>query len=228
MKSKPIFLTIVAMSFAVFGALIVPAAHADEWNKKTITTFSEDVQVPGKVLPAGTYVFKLADISSSRDIVQIFNADETQLITTISAIPDYRATAPDEPVIAFDERPAGQPEAVKAWFYPGENYGLEFVYPNQPATQLAQASQQTVSSSGNEQIDSVVSNEVASEDAEPTAVPPIPASASADSQESQADAAGATPTVLPQTASSMPLVAIGGFLLLGAAFVTRRLSALPR
>jgi hypothetical protein len=56
-------LTLGVMLFAVF-----PTAHvkADEWNKKTIVTFDQDVEIPGWVLPAGTYVFKLLNSGSSR------------------------------------------------------------------------------------------------------------------------------------------------------------------
>jgi hypothetical protein len=81
------------------------------------------------VLPAGTYVFKILDSQSDRHIVQIFNADETQIYATILAIPNYRLKATDKTVVTFRERPAGEPEALRAWFYPGRNWGEEFVYP---------------------------------------------------------------------------------------------------
>jgi hypothetical protein len=116
-----------AISLALFGALLVPKVWADEWDKMTTVTFSGPVQVPGTVLPAGTYVFKLMDSSSNHNVVEIFN-DKTQLITTILAIPDYRMTTADKPIFSFEERPSGQPEALRAWFYPGDNYGEQFLY----------------------------------------------------------------------------------------------------
>jgi hypothetical protein len=116
-----------AISLALFGALLVPKVWADEWDKMTTVTFSGPVQVPGTVLPAGTYVFKLMDNSSNHNTVEIFN-DKTHLITTILAIPDYRTTTPEKPIFSFEERPSGQPEALKAWFYPGDNYGEQFLY----------------------------------------------------------------------------------------------------
>jgi hypothetical protein len=97
-------------------------------------------------LPAGTYVFKLAGNEADRNIVRILNADETRLITTVMAIPDYRKTASDKTVVTFDEGPAGQPEALQSWFYPGDNYGQEFVYRKQKATELAQVNQRSVPS----------------------------------------------------------------------------------
>ena len=124
-------LTLLGLALMIAGSSLVPVAKADEWNKETIVTFSEPVQVPGKVLQAGTYVFKLADSDSDRDIVQVFTKDQKQLITTVLAIPDYSVNTPDKTVINLEERPAGGPEAVKSWFYPGDNYGFEFVYPKQ-------------------------------------------------------------------------------------------------
>src|SRR5215469_6120402 len=104
----------VAMLTLIFAAgVIVPSLHADEWDKKTVVTFPEAVQVPGMTLPAGTYTFKLADSTSDRNIVQIFNADGTPLITTILAIPNERMAPTGNTVLKFDERPSGQPEALK-------------------------------------------------------------------------------------------------------------------
>ncbi len=124
MKAKLLLLAGVA----VLGSLM-PTAMADNWDQKTIFTFSGPVEIPGQVLPAGTYVFKLAGSSSDRNIVQVFNRDQNHLYGTFLAIPDYRLRPADKPIITFDERPAGSPEAVKAWFYPGQNYGHDFVYP---------------------------------------------------------------------------------------------------
>ena len=93
-----------------------------------MVTFSAPVEVPGKVLPEGTYVFKLADSQSNREIVQIFTEDEREIITTTLAVPAYRPEPTGDSVITFEERPSGSPEAVKRWFYPGDNNGVEFMY----------------------------------------------------------------------------------------------------
>src|SRR5512141_1464117 len=128
---------------ALMGAVFTPGAKADEWNRKTVITFSGPVEIPGVhlkgwgVLPAGTYVFKILDSQADRHIVQIFRKDETKVYATILAIPNYRLRATDKTVITFRERPAGQPEALRAWFYPGRNWGEEFVYPKAKAMELA-------------------------------------------------------------------------------------------
>jgi hypothetical protein len=121
-----------AMLFAVLPIT------AGQWDKKTTVTFSAPVELPGIVLPAGTYVFKLADIASERHVVQVFNADETHIYATILAIPNYRLTPAAETVVRFEERPKGTPEAIRAWFYPADTFGQEFVYPKGRATELAE------------------------------------------------------------------------------------------
>lgn len=128
----------------------VPSATADEWNKRTEMTFSAPVELPGVVLPAGTYVFKLLDSPSDRDIVQVFNKNETHLYGTFLAIPDYRPTPASKTLVQFEERHIGTPEAIKEWFYPGDKYGREFVYPKSRAVQLAKATNQNVASMPNE------------------------------------------------------------------------------
>jgi len=110
---------------------------ADEEHKTSKLTFSEPVEVPGQVLPAGTYWFTVADSPSDRNIVQIWNADRTRLVTTVLAIPDYRMQPKGRTVIHFEERPSDQPEAIHSWFYPGNDVGEEFVYPKTRAKQLA-------------------------------------------------------------------------------------------
>src|SRR5262249_29062320 len=100
---------------AAITAFAAPAAHADEWNKKTILTFSGAVQVPGATLPAGTYVFKLADIPGNRHVVQVFDKDERKIYTTILAIPNQRLEPTDKPGVLFAERASGTPQAGKRW-----------------------------------------------------------------------------------------------------------------
>jgi hypothetical protein len=137
----------IAFCVLVACAFLVPTAAADDWNKRTTVTFSQPVEVPGvgeHFLPAGTYLFKLMDSPSNRNIVQIFNEDGTHIYTTILAIPNYRLRPTDKTVMTFRERAEGQPEALRAWFYPGANWGQEFVYPKARAIQLAQITHETV------------------------------------------------------------------------------------
>jgi len=106
----------------------IPVAQADPWNKKTIVTLSDALEIPGMVLDPGTYIFQLADSKSNRHIVQIWTEDGQHLITTILAVPAYRQRPSDDTELYFDERPADAPMALRTWFYPGDNTGQEFVY----------------------------------------------------------------------------------------------------
>jgi hypothetical protein len=121
-------------------------ANASESDKKTIFTFSQPVELPGVALPAGTYVFKVLDSLTDRNIVQVFNKDETKLIGTFVTISDYTPQPSDKTIVKFSETSAGGPKAIKEWFYPGENVGWEFVYPKKRAVELAKASHQAVPS----------------------------------------------------------------------------------
>jgi hypothetical protein len=139
--------TVRLSALAILGiASMPPAVHADEWDKKTLFTFNAPVEVSGKVLTPGTYVFKLLNTQTDRHIVQVFDKDERRLVGTFLTIPDYRMKPPDKPLVTFEERAAGAPEAIKAWFYPGDNYGNEFVYPKARAVELAAQSKQNVPS----------------------------------------------------------------------------------
>ena len=132
------------LSAALLGFGLTPTATSDEWNKKTVVTTNVPIEIPGKALPAGTYVFKLLDSPSNRNIVQIFDKDEKHLLATALTVPNYRLEPADKPLLQFEERPSGTPEALKAWFYPGDTYGQEFVYPHRRAVELAKRTKQNV------------------------------------------------------------------------------------
>jgi hypothetical protein len=103
-----------------------PSVKADDWNKKTVVTFSQPIEIPGGVvLPAGAYIFKLLDSSSNRHIVQIFNQDQTHIYVTILSIPNWRLNVTDKTVMTFGERVAGEPQAIRSWFYPRANSGQD-------------------------------------------------------------------------------------------------------
>ena len=118
---------LLALSF-----LVTKPMMADAWNKKTEFQFSAPVEIPGKVLTPGKYVFELADGQTDRSVVHVFSEDSTgneSLIATIIAIPDRTLNIPDHPMVHFEERQSDGPEAIRSWFYPGENTGWKFVYP---------------------------------------------------------------------------------------------------
>ena len=219
---------VVALLFCSFlmALAISPKAQADEFNKKTVLTFTEPFEVPGvnaQILPAGTYVFKIIDVTGDRDVVQISNADETHVFSIVLAIANHRLKPTDKTVLTFKERGEGQPEAIKAWFYPGETWGQEFVYPKKRAIELAKIVQEPVLAMPIE-VTEVVPVETL-KTVEIAAIQPtgeeVPAAALVDAPPAAVEA-----EALPQTASSLPLFASIGLLSLFAGFtlliVTKR------
>lgn len=122
-------------SFLVVGALAVQAAP---YNQRTTVTFSDPVVVSNTVLPAGTYVFTIPANMHDRDIVRVWNAQQTKIITTVMAIPDYSLRTPRRAIFELSESPTNLPQPVKAWFYPGFHTGLEFIPPMHQTKELAQ------------------------------------------------------------------------------------------
>ncbi|MGC2449760.1 MAG: hypothetical protein WA477_19090 [Candidatus Sulfotelmatobacter sp.] len=114
-----------------------PFAKADQSNQATKVTFSQSVEIPGRVLSAGTYWFTLVRDDPDRNVVQVWNSDRQHLLATILTVPDERMHAPGHTVVKFEERASNQPQALRAWFYPGDNYGHEFVYSESRARELA-------------------------------------------------------------------------------------------
>jgi len=210
---------------------------------KTVITFNTPVEVPGsnpQVLPAGSYTFKVVDSKVNRNIVQVSNKDETHVYTTILAIPTHRDVETDKTVMTFEERAAGQPQALRAWFYPHERSGQEFVYSKDRATQLAKSSNSPVPYSESASTSSSVST-ATSRAATETAPSPIrtmsPTGQSTPyTQQAQEEAHPPAPVAarqtqepvqvasnLPRTASDLPWLAMAGCLLLVAGITIKKL-----
>lgn len=225
------------MLFVGLGLLggMVQRAAADDFDQKTVFTFSGPVEIPGQVLSAGTYVFKLADSSSDRNIVQVFNKDETNLYGTFLAIPDYRIKPAGKTIITFEERPAGSPEAVKAWFYPGENYGRDFVYPKPKATALAKANNTPVPSMPAEFAANTIKPAATVKAPHIVAMSQAPLKAQKPTEEEveiaevfAVSAEAPLPPTLPTTASPLPLIGLVGLLSIGAGVGLRFAAAKAR
>jgi hypothetical protein len=239
-------------SLALLGVAFAPSIKADDYDKKTTVTFSAPVEIPPvyitgmRVLPAGTYVFKLLNSSSNRHIVQVFNQDQTKIIATILAIPNYRLTPTDKTVITFNEGLKDKPEAIRAWFYPGANWGEEFVYPKAKAVELAKATSLPVLALPTEVKAEVAKPEEPQVVTELTQAPVVGIRPTGDVVElaqvvqsapslssvvlAQARPPAAVPVPepaqalekqLPATASPMPLIGLCGLLMLGASFAVR-------
>jgi len=219
--------------------------RADEWNKRTILTVNQAIQVPNATLQPGKYVMKLLDSPSNRHIVQIFDADEQHLITTVLAIPNYRLQPTGKTSFGFWETPAGQSKALRSWFYPGDNFGQEFAYPKNQAVQIAAATNQSVPTTYAQSESDLTTARVATvtpsgkeepmpqstvaEQPRTTPQPETQVAQNTTPQPSPAlDAPEATPQALPHTASPYPLIGLLGLLSIAGygvlTFATRRAS----
>jgi len=234
------------------GMLCMTGAMADQWNKKTYLTVNEPIQVPGKVLQPGRYVLKLMDSPANRHIVQIFNDREDKLQTTVLAIPNYRMQPTGKTEFQWWETPQGQPKAMRAWFYPGDNFGQEFAYPKTEAiaiatatnstvpttaakteTEMTTARVSTVDKSGTEkeldrQTYQQPKTEVAANQTTPRATTPADnGNQTTQMAQNTMPAAPATTRsrTLPRTGSEMPLFGLAGFLALGAGAAVRALAS---
>lgn len=210
------------VGFCVLGVML-PQAKADSWDQRTIFTFSGPVEIPGRVLPAGTYIFKLVDrTGGNRDIVEVSNKREDKVYGIFITIPDYRMKPTGKVVITFEERAAGSPEAVKGWFYPGDNYGHHFVYPKTKAVQLAKANNTPVPSMPDElKTDNTQQSVAAMKQSPLMAQKPSEEEVEIAEVFEVPPARAEIPKKLPKTASQLTLIGLAGLLSLGMAFSLR-------
>lgn len=223
---------------ACLSVALLPSLRADSWDKMTKLTVNEPVRVPSCCAPGhtvtlapGEYVIKLIDSISDRHIVRIFDKDQKNVITTILAIPNYRLQPTGKTVFQYWEVPAGHDRALRAWFYPGDNYGQEFAYPKQTAAELAAlvkapvpaievetsveddlktAPLVAVDETGRSTIlDYSPPPKITAEVRQPVRLQPEPAPMPV------MEAAAPEAATLPQTASRLPLVGLAGLVALG-------------
>lgn len=234
MKSHSLF-SVRTLATALCGLGIVVGvgvfrAQADQWDKRTILTVDQPIQVRDTYLPAGKYVLKLLNSNSDRHIVQIFNGDQTHIIDTVLAIPNYRLEPTGHSQFLFWETPQGSTKALRAWFYPGDNFGQEFPYPKHlrsvetasaamsvpvPQPSAAAISEQAAEPSANREVETPITQpaqpttqepEQPVEVAQATPPPQQPAATPAP----QTPAPEPLPSRLPKTGSPYPMIGLAG------------------
>ena len=128
------------IAFCLFAEFV---AHADERNESTKITFSAPVQIPGRLLPAGTYIFQQADPDRDPKLIQIFSEDRSVVYATLetASAEHTKLTANTEMTLA--EPGSGNPAMLVTWFYPGSLTGHEFLYTQQQEQEIAEAQQET-------------------------------------------------------------------------------------
>lgn len=235
-------LTFTALStLAVLALGMNGTATAQPADYRTYFTFSAPVTLPGVTLPAGRYLFRLADPNTSRKVINVLSDDGKRSLAMLHTIPNQRTTAPSDAEIRFMETSANMPPPIKTWWYPGRATGYEFIYPKQQAAQIAKSTSEPVLTTRTETSDLATADlarVTGSGDAAPVTVEANPAPVAVATgraqrgevaidrpapvaQEARADGRPARPvrTRLPQTASAMPAVALFGMLAMCAGLV---------
>jgi hypothetical protein len=136
---------LISGCFILALILAPPFIRGDDWNLATKFTVSQPFEVPGMTLQPNTpYVIRLHDSPSTRTVVQVFNEDQSKMLTMFMGISDERREPTDETVFTFIEVQPGHPLPIKEWFYPGRITGLEFVYPKEQALEIARHAREPV------------------------------------------------------------------------------------
>jgi hypothetical protein len=229
--------------FATLAMLVLGmggTAVAQTSDYRTYFTFSTPVTLPGVTLPAGRYLFRLADPNSSRKVISVLSEDGKTPLAMLHTIPNQLPQAPRDPEVRFLETSGNMPPAIKTWWYPGKSIGYEFIYPRAQALQLAKVTSEPVLTTRAE-TKNVVTDDLARISGSGVPAPvvveesPAPVQASGRAQQGEvAPAAGSARataasdtraderarntarTELPRTASSMPLVMLLGGLVMCA------------
>jgi LPXTG-motif cell wall-anchored protein len=202
--SRSVFAVVCLGFVLVFAAR--PARADKEWRSPL--TLGEATEIPGMLLEPGNYIVKVVDTQETRKVVQFLSADETRVYATVMAVPDYRVTTTGHGEFVYFQRAEGRPQALKSWFYPANNYGIEFVYPKVTAVQIAEASRQPVYAAESAKPEAkeevvAVTPEKKEVPVKVEAPPPPPAPAPPS-------------TTLPKTGSDLPLIALAGLAAIGA------------
>jgi hypothetical protein len=143
MKKTAFLGNFAPIAFALAFLIVLPVVRADEGNQATLFTFSQPVQIPGHVLPAGTYLFEIVN-NFNHEIVRISTADRTNLIALVQARPIQQKTFSGKAAIVLAERGMSQPEAIVAWSYPGRVEGHQFLYPKHVQEEVAKDKHDTI------------------------------------------------------------------------------------
>jgi LPXTG-motif cell wall-anchored protein len=229
------------VTFGLTASLVAPRANADEWNKRTILTVNQTIQVRDTVLQPGQYVLQLLNSNSERHVVQIFNRDQSRIIGTVLAVPRQRVQPTGDSQFTFWETPDGYAKAMRSWFYPGDSFGQEFPYPQHPLLVAAvenpaplpppapamtpPAAAPSASAEPTPALEptpeAVPEQSAAPEQTPPPAAPPAAEQAPTGSADRTAQPEPPQPAELPKTASRYPLLGISGLALLAFAGLLR-------
>jgi hypothetical protein len=151
--------------FATVNVRPAAAQVSQPLDDRTEFTFNSPVELPGVTLPPGTYVFHFLDTNTQKKVMQVQGKSDNKNYGIFITINAERPRPSDDAELRFLETPAGQPAAVKTWWYPGNTIGREFIYPKSQARRLAAATNTNVLAMKSD-VETVPTTPVASADLE--------------------------------------------------------------
>jgi hypothetical protein len=213
---------IVSMALLAVAAF-APAAQAQPSDRVTFLTFSAPVEIPGRVLPAGRYEIRLADDGETMDVVQVLQ--DNKVIGTYITTPTDSLTVPRTSYVTFEQRAPNAPPAIRAWFYPGDSIGQEFVYPKTRAVTLARASQQPVKTTADDMAPHMNAEAPAAQQQAVVALQRAPVQVAQPAGD-RVEIVETTVIEMPKTAGMLPSQLLGGVALLSLALGLRQVRRL--
>ena len=228
MWKRIVEIAVLGFLLSLMWSLTAFTAYADDWDKATKITINQPFEIPGTILPAGTYMVKLVDIASERHVVRFFSEDEKKVVATLIGIPDFRLEPTDTTSLTFYEAKPGTVRPLHAWFYPGHQFGIEFAYPEKRAVEIAEIAEEHVIATKEPEVVPFLSEAglppppTVTELLEEPLVAFEPGGAEVEIAEVHPEVTvetspEVTPIPLPKTATPFPLIALVGLLAAGAA-----------
>ena len=204
--------------------LTANTSHAEDSAKKATLTLNALTQLPGTTVAAGSYVFKQSGEQAGWNIVQVYNQDESSLVTTLLAYPNPNLSSSGQSILIYPQSTDGRTQVMEAFFFDNDPVAQQLAYPKKTADEIGAANHVRVPTTG-------------TSDAYPSSLPSASSSWSAplnqDAMQTPAQTSSEPPPAsssaaknepLPQTGSPLPLIGLIGLLALVGIVLLRRIS----
>jgi len=116
---------LVLFALAALVLAAPQAASAQGLVTGTLANFDQAVEIPGHVLPAGTYAF----VDRGNSVVQVWDKYQTKLLATLITNAAVQSQFVEErQEFEFAKSNPDSPMELKAWFQGSGSLGREFIY----------------------------------------------------------------------------------------------------
>lgn len=118
----------VVCAVPLLAFVVATTAAAQVPDKQTYFTFSGPVALPGRTLPPGQYLFRIADPMTSSRLIEVRSGNGHIPYGYFFSILAVRPDPAPQPEVRFMETAKGMAPAIETWWYPGSRIGYEFIY----------------------------------------------------------------------------------------------------